>query len=75
MRRKLLIALAVVLVLTIVGAVAVAGFAWWEARSVVGELHAGPKRKVVAAVSPELNRKPKRTLVPPPPEAARRRSC
>src|SRR6185436_18135732 len=43
--------------------------AWWQASSILDELHAGAKGDVVAAVQPELKRRPKRTLVRPPPEA------
>jgi LCP family protein required for cell wall assembly len=65
MRRKLAIAAAVLAVL-VAGA---AGFAWWQASSVIGELRAGDKGKVVDAVKPELHRRPKRTLVKAPPAA------
>ncbi len=64
-RRKLLLALAVVALL----AAAALGVAWWQTSSLLGQLRAGDKGKVVAAVSPELGRKPRRTLVVPPPRA------
>jgi LCP family protein required for cell wall assembly len=69
LRRKLLIGFGVAAAAVIVVAGAVAAVAWWEARSVVAELHAGAKGKVVAEVLPELKRMPIRTLVPAPPEA------
>jgi hypothetical protein len=70
MRRKLAIALLILLGLVVVAVAAGAGFVWWEARSVVHELHAGPKAKIVKAVEPVLKQKPKRTLVKPPPPVA-----
>jgi LCP family protein required for cell wall assembly len=63
--RKLAIALGVVLVLA-AGAV---GVVWWQASSLLDQLRAGDKGRVVEAVAPELDRKPKRTLVQAPPEA------
>jgi LCP family protein required for cell wall assembly len=65
MKQKLLIAAGVLAVLV----AAAAGVAWWQASSILGQLRAGDKGKVVAAVQPELHRKPRRTLVPAPPEA------
>jgi polyisoprenyl-teichoic acid--peptidoglycan teichoic acid transferase len=70
MRRKLAIALLILLGTVLVAAGAVAGFVWWEARSVVQELHAGPKTKIVKAVEPVLMQKPKKVLVKPPPPVA-----
>jgi LCP family protein required for cell wall assembly len=69
MRRKLTIALLILVGTVLVAAAAVAGFVWWEARSVVDELHAGPKAGVVKAVEPVLRQKPKKVLVQPPPVA------
>jgi LCP family protein required for cell wall assembly len=69
MRRKLAIALLILVGTVLVAAGAVAGFVWWEARSVVQELHAGPKAKIVKAVEPVLKQKPKKVLVKPPPVA------
>jgi LCP family protein required for cell wall assembly len=69
MRRKLLIGFLVFVGIVLVGIAALVGLAWWEARSVVAELQAGPKLKIVKAVEPVLKQKPKRTLVPAPPEA------
>jgi LCP family protein required for cell wall assembly len=65
LRRKLLIALGVVDAL----AAAALGVAWWQASSLLGEFRAGAKGEVVAAVSPELRRPPRRTLVQAPPAA------
>jgi polyisoprenyl-teichoic acid--peptidoglycan teichoic acid transferase len=64
-RRKLLAALGVVAAL----AAAALGVAWWQASTLLGQLRAGDKAKVVEAVQPELHRKPRRTLVRAPPEA------
>jgi LCP family protein required for cell wall assembly len=64
-KRKLLVALGVLLVLV----AAAAGVAWWQASTLLGQLRAGDKAKVVEAVQPELHRKPRRTLVRAPPEA------
>jgi polyisoprenyl-teichoic acid--peptidoglycan teichoic acid transferase len=69
MRRKLTIALLILVGTVLVAAGAVAGFVWWEARSVVQELHAGPKAKIVKAVEPVLKQEPKKVLVKPPPVA------
>jgi LCP family protein required for cell wall assembly len=65
MKRKLLAALGVLVVV----AASAAGVAWWQASSILGELRAGDKGKVVAAVQPELHRMPRRALVQAPPEA------
>jgi polyisoprenyl-teichoic acid--peptidoglycan teichoic acid transferase len=64
-RRKLLLALGVLVLL----AGAAFGVAWWQASSLLGQLRAGDKGKVVDAVVPELHRAPRRTLVAPPPRA------
>src|SRR4051794_25734799 len=61
--------LAVALGVAVVVAAAAAGVAWWQASSLLDQLRAGDKGRVVDAVSPELDRKPKRTLVQAPPEA------
>ena len=50
-------------------AATIGAVACWEAHTVVAELQAGPKKKIVKAVEPVLKQKPKRTLVPAPPEA------
>jgi LCP family protein required for cell wall assembly len=65
-RRILLVVLGVL----VVGAAAAVGLAYWQASSIVDQLHAGPKAAVVKAVEPELHRKPKRSLVAEPPEAS-----
>src|SRR5690349_20697756 len=67
MRRKLAIALLILVGTVLVAAAAFAGFVWWEARSVVQEFHAGPKAKIVKAVEPVLRQQPKKVLVKPPP--------
>jgi LCP family protein required for cell wall assembly len=59
MRRFLLWASAVVVVLAAAGA----GVAYWQASSIVAQFSAGPKRAVVRAVEPELHRLPRRSLV------------
>lgn len=64
-RRKLLLALGVVVAL----AAAALGVAWWQASSLLDQLHAGDKGKTLKAVAPELHTEPKRTLVPQPAEA------
>jgi LCP family protein required for cell wall assembly len=61
-RKTLAIAVAVIFG----AAAAILGTAWWQASSILAELQAGDKANVVRAVSPELNRKPARTLVAPP---------
>jgi LCP family protein required for cell wall assembly len=63
-RRILLIALGALLLLAAVAA----GLVWWQASSIVAELHAGPKEAVVEAVAPELHRAPRRRIVAEPPE-------
>jgi LCP family protein required for cell wall assembly len=65
MKRKLLVALGLVVVI----AAAAVGVAWWQASGILGELRAGDKGKVVDAVQPELHRRPRRVLVQAPPEA------
>ena len=65
MRRKLLIALASLAVV----AAALLGIAWWQASSVLAQLHAGRKAAVVRAVEPELHRQPRHVLVAAPKEA------
>lgn len=47
-------------------AAAILGVAWWQASSILAELRAGDKGRVVNAVAGELGRKPERTLVAPP---------
>jgi LCP family protein required for cell wall assembly len=64
MRRKLLIALACLLLL----AAGVVGVAWWQAHEVLAQLQAGPKRAVVRSVEPELHKQAARQLVIQPPE-------
>src|SRR5262245_13242444 len=70
MRRKLAIVLLILVGTVLVAAGAVAGVVWWEASSVVQELHAGPKAKIVKAVEPVLKQKPPKVLVKPPPPVA-----
>ena len=64
-RRTLLIAVGVIFGV----AAAILGTAWWQASSILDQLHAGDKGRTVDAVAPELNQKPARTLVKPPPQA------
>lgn len=66
MRRILLIS-AGTLVLV---AAAVLGAFYWQASSIVGELHAGPKAAVVKAVRHELRSQPRHPLVSMPKEAS-----
>jgi len=66
MRRILLIAAGTLVVLV----AAALGVAYWQASSIVAELHAGPKAAVVRAVEPELHRRPPHPLVPMPKEAS-----
>lgn len=49
-------------------AVAVVAVAYWQASSIVGQLHAGHKEAVVKSVAPELHRTPKKHLVSLPNE-------
>ena len=65
MRRKLLIALASLLVIAAV----LLGIAYWQASSVLAQLHAGRKAAVVRAVEPELHRQARHVLVAAPKEA------
>jgi LCP family protein required for cell wall assembly len=44
------------------------GLVYWQASSALDQFHAGPKGAVVKAVRHELNRAPRRRLVPLPPE-------
>lgn len=64
MRRYLLGFLAFLLVAVL----ALGGIAYWQASSILAELHAGPKGAVVKAVEHELHRQPKRRLVVIPKE-------
>src|SRR4051794_29275190 len=66
MRRMLLISAGTILVV----AAAVLGVGYWQASSIVAELHAGPKAAVVRAVQPELHRRPRHRLVWMPKEAS-----
>jgi polyisoprenyl-teichoic acid--peptidoglycan teichoic acid transferase len=50
-------------------AAVILGAAWWQASSILAQLHAGDKGRVVDAVAPELHRAPQRQLVAPPPAA------
>jgi LCP family protein required for cell wall assembly len=63
-RRYLLGFLAFVLVAVL----ALGGIAYWQASSILAQLHAGPKGAVVKAVEHELHRQPKRRLVALPKE-------
>lgn len=63
-RRYLLGFLAFVLVAVLT----VGGIAYWQASSILAELHAGPKGAVVKAVEHELHRQPRRRLVAIPKE-------
>jgi LCP family protein required for cell wall assembly len=63
----LLVALGLALVL----AAAAAGVAYWQARSIVGELQAGPKKAEVNRARRQLQVEPKRHLVAPKVEAAK----
>lgn len=65
MLRKLLIAVAAIAALV----AALGGVAWWQASSVLAQLHAGHKAAVVKAVEPELHRPAKHVLVAVPKEA------
>jgi LCP family protein required for cell wall assembly len=42
--------------------------AYWQASSIVAQLHAGPKEAIVKAVAPELHRTPRKVLVRLPKE-------
>ena len=64
MRRKLLWLLGGIVLLAAV----LLGVAYWQASSIVAQLHAGPKEAVVKAVTPELHRAPRKTLVSLPKE-------
>ena len=63
----LLVALGLALVL----AAAAAGVAYWQARSIVGELQAGPKKVEVTQARRQLQVEPKHHLVAPKVEAAK----
>jgi LCP family protein required for cell wall assembly len=63
--RRILIAVLVTIVVLVGAAV---GFAYWQGRVIVDQLHAGPKAAVVRAVKPELHRQPRRPLVVVPPQ-------
>ena len=63
----LLVALGLALVL----AAAAAGVAYWQARSIVGELQAGPKKVEVNRARRQLQVEPKHHLVAPAVEAAK----
>jgi polyisoprenyl-teichoic acid--peptidoglycan teichoic acid transferase len=63
----LLVALGLALVL----AAAAAGVAYWQARSIVGELQAGPKKVEVTRARRQLQVEPKHHLVAPKVEAAK----
>jgi LCP family protein required for cell wall assembly len=63
----LLVALGLALVL----AAAAAGVAYWQARSIVGELQAGPKKAEVTQARRQLQVEPKHHLVAPKVEAAK----
>jgi len=64
MRRRALRILVVVAGLCLVAAGAAAGYAFWQARSLVDEFHAGAKRQVVDAARPELDVAPVRPADP-----------
>jgi LCP family protein required for cell wall assembly len=59
MGNRRLRVLAVLLAALTAAVSAAAAFAYWEARSVVAELQAGPKREVVETARPELDVPPK----------------
>jgi LCP family protein required for cell wall assembly len=59
------------LVLALVLAAAAAGVAYWQARSIVGELQAGPKHVEVARARRQLQVEPKHHLVAPKVEEAK----
>jgi LCP family protein required for cell wall assembly len=63
LRRKVGIALGAVAALLAIAL----GVAWWQASSILDQLHAGDKGRVVDAVEPVLHTPPKRPLVLPPP--------
>jgi polyisoprenyl-teichoic acid--peptidoglycan teichoic acid transferase len=63
--RRILIGV-LVTILIVVGAAA--ALAYWQASSIVDQLHAGPKAAVVRAVRPELHRPAKHPLVVVKPE-------
>jgi len=63
-RRIVLIVLAALVVI----AAAIAGVTYWQASAILGQLHAGPKEKVVKAVEHELHRPPTHRLVALPKE-------
>jgi LCP family protein required for cell wall assembly len=63
-RRKLLWVLGSIVLLAAV----LLGVAYWQASSIVAQLHAGPKEAVVKAVAPELHRTPRKTLASLPKE-------
>jgi polyisoprenyl-teichoic acid--peptidoglycan teichoic acid transferase len=64
MRRILLIATGTIVLLAAV----VLGVGYWQASSIVAELHAGPKEAVVEAVTPELHRPPPHPVAAMPKE-------
>jgi LCP family protein required for cell wall assembly len=63
--RRILLGLLVALLIGMGAAVAVA---YWQARTIVDQLHAGQKAAVVRAVRPELHRPARHPLVAVPPE-------
>ncbi len=69
LRRKLALAFGIAFFVLLMCAATIGAVVWWEAHTVVAELQSGPKKKIVRAVEPVLKQKPKRTLVPAPPEA------
>lgn len=69
--RRLLRVLLIALGLALVLAAVAAGVAYWQARSIVGELQAGPKHVEVARARRQLQVEPKHHLVAPRLEAAR----
>jgi LCP family protein required for cell wall assembly len=62
-RRRVAIAVGALLALVALAL----GVVWWQASSILDQLNAGDKGRVVAEVSPELHTAPKRQLVLPPP--------
>ncbi len=70
MRRRLLRVLVITVGVALVLAAAAAGVAYWQARSIVGELQAGPKAADVRRARPELNVEPRQHFVAPKVEQA-----
>ncbi len=68
--RRVVRVLALVAAALLVAAAAVAGVAYWQARSIVGQLQAGAKRVEVAGAQGELHREPRVHFVAPKVEQA-----